>query len=79
MRRVTAPRFINRAWMEECLREINSKSIKKTVRGSREASWLIMRIAEADLPFKVINLGAGVKTITTEVDTCPKCHGTGKC
>lgn len=41
--------------------------------------WLICELASKEIPFRVINLGAGVKKITTEVDVCPKCHGTGKC
>jgi hypothetical protein len=27
----------------------------------------------------VIQLGAGVKRVTTDVHTCPKCNGTGRC
>ena len=42
------------------------------------AKWLIMKLDEKGIPFKVLNLGAGVKKIKTEVRTCPKCHGTGK-
>ena len=41
--------------------------------------WLILQLTEADIPFRLIQLGAGVKRVTTETDQCPKCHGTGKC
>ena len=41
-------------------------------------TWLALRLAERGIPFKVLNLGAGVKKITTKVDICPKCRGTGK-
>lgn len=41
--------------------------------------WLICRLAARNIPFRLIQIGAGVKQITTETATCPKCHGTGKC
>jgi len=41
--------------------------------------FLVIWLNEAFTPYKIIDLGAGVKKITTKVDTCPKCHGTGKC
>jgi intergrase/recombinase len=41
--------------------------------------WLIGSMANLGIPFQVINLGAGVKKVTTDVNVCPKCHGTGKC
>lgn len=37
------------------------------------SQWLIMRLAKERIPFKVYNLGAGVKRITTDTDTCPCC------
>jgi len=38
-----------------------------------------LQLTSAGVPFKVIQLGAGVNRVTTETDQCPKCHGTGKC
>lgn len=35
------------------------------------AQWLIIQLTKNKIPFKLINLGAGVKRITTETDTCP--------
>lgn len=46
---------------------------------SLAAKWMILFLTECNIPFKVIQLGAGVKRITTDVDVCPKCHGTGRC
>jgi hypothetical protein len=46
---------------------------------NQAVQWLILRLTEADIPFRLIQLGAGVKRVTTETDQCPKCHGTGKC
>lgn len=43
------------------------------------SSYIVKHLTLNNVPFKVLNMGAGVKKITTAVDTCPKCHGTGKC
>ena len=40
--------------------------------------WIIKYLDKLNIPFKLFNLGAGVKKITTKVNTCPKCHGSGK-
>lgn len=37
------------------------------------ASWLVTKLARLNKPFKIFNLGAGVKRITTDTDTCPCC------
>ena len=47
--------------------------IDKTIGSNLVAQWLISFLSEHDVPFKVTNLGAGVKRITTNVDTCPMC------
>lgn len=39
--------------------------------------WVVKTLALRERPFKVINLGAGVRRITTNVDICQKCKGTG--
>ena len=41
--------------------------------------WLICRLADKNISFKIIQLGAGVKRVTTNTTICPKCNGTGKC
>lgn len=43
------------------------------------AKWVIRTLAEMNIPFKVIQLGGGVKRITTDTEVCPKCNGTGRC
>lgn len=34
---------------------------------------IILELNHANIPFKVYNLGSGVKKITTNTDTCPCC------
>lgn len=41
--------------------------------------WLICQLTAHNIPFKLIQLGAGVKRVTTDTTVCPKCNGTGKC
>ena len=43
------------------------------------SQWIIARLASKNIAFKVIPLGAGVRRITTNVEICEKCNGTGKC
>ena len=39
------------------------------------SAWLITKLARLDKPFKIYNLGAGVKRITTDTNVCPCCKG----
>jgi len=41
--------------------------------------WLVCLLSKKGIAFKVVQLGAGVKRVTTDVETCLKCNGTGKC
>lgn len=41
--------------------------------------WLIAELVERNISYKLIKRGAGVTTITTDTNICPKCGGTGKC
>lgn len=43
------------------------------------AKIVVLSLTGRGVPFKVLQMGAGVKKITTQVDTCPKCKGLGKC
>jgi hypothetical protein len=35
--------------------------------------WLIVELARRGTPFRLYNLGAGVKRVTTDTQTCPCC------
>lgn len=41
--------------------------------------FLIELLAQKNISFTIINLGCGVKRITTKTNICTKCNGTGKC
>ncbi|RJR46036.1 MAG: hypothetical protein C4576_11445 [Desulfobacteraceae bacterium] len=47
--------------------------IDETLSFNAAAQWLITFLSNRNIPFKVVQLGAGVKRITTDTDTCPFC------
>lgn len=46
---------------------------------NKAAQAVVYYLTDNQIPFKVLNMGAGVKKITTDVSVCPKCKGRGKC
>ena len=66
------------AWRNKVLDEIYREDFVVRTEYVAAAQWVVLRLLERKLPYRIINLGAGIKEITTKVDTCPKCHGTGK-
>lgn len=48
-------------------------NIDRTTGINKAAAWLIMYLTQEEIPFKVYNLGAGVKRITTDTKKCPCC------
>lgn len=83
-------RSINTKWIDKIRLEIKAHKeaiacvqvpapIDVTTSVNMCIQWLVMELAGAGLPFKLIQLGAGVKRVTTLVDVCSKCNGTGKC
>ena len=67
-------------WIEKIRDEYNKSveqerkvNIDRTTSFLPAAQWLITFLSGLGIPFKVTNLGAGVKRITTETDICPCC------
>lgn len=66
-------------WSSVVSREIEEylsgdrEKIDRTISHNVNAKWLITKLTNKDIMFKVYNLGAGVKRITTETDKCPCC------
>lgn len=44
----------------------------------KSLSWLIWELSNAEIPFKVRDIGGGVKRLTTDLCECPRCGGTGR-
>jgi len=61
-------------WIEKMRVKIaNNELIDVTVSFPKAATWLVETLAKAGIPFKLYNIGAGVKRITTDTDVCPCC------
>jgi hypothetical protein len=66
--------IINPEWKKEIEEKLSKLStIDETISYNKSAQWLICRLSENGTPFKVYNLGAGVKRVTTDTDICPCC------
>ena len=59
--------------------EMDSGEFEIITRSNKLARWCVLYLAAKKAPFRAIHLGYGVKKVTSHVDTCPKCGGTGKC
>jgi len=77
---------INPEWIEDVktgvgnyLSDSGGMHFERVLRFNRATQWLVEYLTVKGVAFKVINLGAGVKRITTDTSVCPKCNGTGKC
>jgi hypothetical protein len=51
---------------------------KETTGIPQAKKFIILTLVNKGVPFKVLDQGCGVTTITTETDVCPKCNGTGR-
>jgi hypothetical protein len=65
---------LNPVWVDQVKSKINNKeTIDLVIKEHSVAQWLVVQLAQNNVPFKVYSLGAGVKRITTETDVCPCC------
>ena len=55
------------------------KEINELVSDAMPLKWLVYLLAKRGIGFKLINVGGGVKRVTTDVKVCDKCGGTGRC
>lgn len=74
---------VNPAWMSKMKSKIETLGridcdpdhIDEVISFNKATQWLITRLAEKRIPFKLKSLGAGVKMVTTiDVDKCPYCN-----
>lgn len=71
---------ISGKWLAEMESRIfQSQDINEVLQNAISQKALIALLAKYETPFQVIDLGCGVRRITTKVGICPKCNGTGKC
>ena len=70
---------VDQKWRARILGEIKAETFcEAVVKHNVNAKYLIALLADLDYrPFKVINLGAGVKRIVLAEHICPTCKGKG--
>ena len=65
---------VNPNWLSEKLHTLDyTGELDVTVSYNKAAQSLIEALSVRDKMFKVYNLGAGVKRITTDTEVCPCC------
>lgn len=72
--------MLDKDWKTERLADMESgREVTHTTAYKIASQFLILALTARNIPFRVINLGSGIKTITTRIDDCGGCYGTGKC
>lgn len=67
-------KIVNPKWADQQQRNLDSGGgVDETLSANIAAQWLIAKLSHLNRPFRVFNLGAGVKRITTNTDRCPCC------
>lgn len=65
---------VNKEWLDNALKEYEEHgSLTRTTAFNKAIQALIIRLDSKGIPYKLYNLGAGVKKITTITDKCPCC------
>lgn len=66
--------IVSPRWRENICSTLNvAGQIDEVISYNPASQWLIEELTRRQKLFKVYSLGAGVKRITTETDTCPCC------
>lgn len=72
--------IINPTWQQQMIDRVEKGREIDIILGFPKATqWLITMLGVKGVTFKVINVGTGVKRITTNMEICSKCNGTGRC
>ena len=65
---------VNPKWFNKVMENFDLYGkLDETVNFTAAAHALIMELDRRSIPFKLCNLGAGVRRITVDVETCPCC------
>lgn len=79
---------LNNNWCEQTIKALNGiqsntdliKPVyKHTTADTTTKRFILNALLKRGIAYKVIPHGAGLVTITTETDLCPKCGGRGRC
>lgn len=67
-------KVVNDLWQNAICKKLEQhQEIDETISFNKAAQYLITLLSHFNRPFKVYNLGCGVKRITTITDQCPCC------
>lgn len=70
---------VNPVWIKERKKEILEGRVTDiTSSFNRAVQVLITLLVDQNIPYKIYNLGAGVKRLTTNTNICPLCKKTLK-
>lgn len=68
-------RRINPKWINDMEEKLYQEKVIDTTQSWLPCiQWLVERLSSVGKAYKIYNLGAGVKRLTTETDTCPCCR-----
>lgn len=68
-------KVLNPKWVEKMRTQLGQESgVNEVLTTPLAIKWLIAELARANRPYRVEELGAGVKRITTNTTTCPCCR-----
>jgi len=66
--------LLSNRWKDHMMQRMDQAlPIDETTGCNVAIRWLIINLSSRGTPFKLHNLGAGVKRVTTDTDTCPCC------
>jgi len=67
-------RRISTAWLDKAIQDYKEfGKLERTSSFNKAIQALIIRLDSKDIKYKLYNLGAGVKKLTTDTDICPCC------
>lgn len=66
---------INPTWIKETSEKIKTNKFTDcTISYNPAAQWLVTHLSKNEIPYRLYNLGAGVKRITiVDIEKCPCC------
>jgi len=72
--------YVRLSWKTEMEFVIaEGKPVDEVLTSNQEVKWLVAHLTMQDVPYRLVNLGAGAKRVTTKnLSVCGKCNGTGK-
>lgn len=65
--------LLTQAWKDEIIQKIETGTLDFTSQYNQAIQFAVLALSKRNKPFKLYNLGAGIKRITSDSDICPCC------